>query len=312
MRTVSLRYDEHVVTAPAKRQSSPAWDLHTIMPDAILASSGGLGWRSLQIFSSSHPPHAVELPAFEHHLVVVHLGPDARVMVTAGDARFDGRVESGAVSVIPAGEASTWRYVGADRVEALYVFLAPAAVLSAAAACGLDEGLVALEATIAVVDEQLRHVGMSLLYELGDAHLVGGLYADALAGALAAQLVKRYSVLRTAHLSRGGIAPRKLRRALELMSEGLGREGGVALADVAAAAGMSYFYFFRAFKRSMGVSPNRWVAERRVERAKRLLEDTSLPIAEIALRVGFASQSHFTTTFRRLAGSTPGAYRTLL
>jgi len=72
---------------------------------------------------------------------------------------------------------------------------------------------------------------------------------------------------------------------------------------------MSYFHFSRAFKQSMGMTPTNYIAERRIERAKKLMQETNLPISEIALRSGFSSQSHFTTSFRRLAGVTPRCFR---
>jgi AraC family transcriptional regulator len=62
----------------------------------------------------------------------------------------------------------------------------------------------------------------------------------------------------------------------------------------------------------MGMTATTYIAERRIERAKKMLEETELPISEIALRSGFSSQSHFTTAFRRLAGATPKAFRTAL
>jgi AraC-like DNA-binding protein len=61
----------------------------------------------------------------------------------------------------------------------------------------------------------------------------------------------------------------------------------------------------------MGMTATTYIAERRIERAKKMLEETELPISEIALRSG-SSQSHFTTAFRRLAGATPKAFRTAL
>jgi AraC family transcriptional regulator len=57
------------------------------------------------------------------------------------------------------------------------------------------------------------------------------------------------------------------------------------------------------------LSPINYITRQRIERAKRLLAETELPISEIALRTGFSSQSHFTTSFRRLAGVTPSSFR---
>jgi AraC family transcriptional regulator len=86
-------------------------------------------------------------------------------------------------------------------------------------------------------------------------------------------------------------------------------EGRVSLRLVAKEVGMSYSHFSRAFKQSLGMSPTNYIAARRIERARRLLQETDFPISEIALRSGFSSQSHFTTSFRRLSGVTPRSFR---
>ncbi len=49
--------------------------------------------------------------------------------------------------------------------------------------------------------------------------------------------------------------------------------------------------------------------QKRIEAAKKLLSETEIPIAQIALEIGFQSQSRFTTLFRRLTGTTPRAFR---
>ncbi len=72
---------------------------------------------------------------------------------------------------------------------------------------------------------------------------------------------------------------------------------------------MSYFHFSRAFKRALGMSPTNYIAEKRIEHAKRLMTETDLAISEIALRSGFSSQSHFTSSFRRLTGLTPTSFK---
>jgi AraC family transcriptional regulator len=74
----------------------------------------------------------------------------------------------------------------------------------------------------------------------------------------------------------------------------------------------SPFHFSRSFKQATGVGPQRYVIQRRVERAKRLLRQTRQPIALIAQEAGFADQSHLTQIFHREMGVTPGRFRAAL
>ena len=74
---------------------------------------------------------------------------------------------------------------------------------------------------------------------------------------------------------------------------------------------MSQYRFARAFKQSTGIPPHQYLLSQRIERAKKLLALTQLQIADISYHLGFASQSHFTATFRRFTKVTPKAYRNL-
>jgi AraC family transcriptional regulator len=74
---------------------------------------------------------------------------------------------------------------------------------------------------------------------------------------------------------------------------------------LAAEAGLSPYHFARAFKRSVGSSPHRYVLRRRIERAKYHLAAGELSLAAVALACGFGSQSHFTARFRATTGLTP-------
>ncbi|MGE7139272.1 helix-turn-helix domain-containing protein [Luteibacter sp. NPDC031894] len=106
---------------------------------------------------------------------------------------------------------------------------------------------------------------------------------------------------------RGGLATWQERRAIAYMDERLDQSFPVAA--VAEACGLSVNHFSRAFRRSMGKPPHRWLLDRRIDRARELLRDTTLSLADIALACGFAEQSHFTRVFTRTVGMPPGAWR---
>lgn len=83
----------------------------------------------------------------------------------------------------------------------------------------------------------------------------------------------------------------------------------LSLIEIAQVINISPTYFASLFKCATGISPHQYVIQRRVERAKLMLSKTDLAIADIALRVGFSSQSHLTQQFKRFTGMTPKQVR---
>ena len=83
----------------------------------------------------------------------------------------------------------------------------------------------------------------------------------------------------------------------------------IPLANLAELARLSPYHFCRSFKRSFGVPPHRYHANRRIERAKQLLGNRELPVTTIALDVGFSETSTFSAAFHRVTGQTPSRYR---
>lgn len=106
---------------------------------------------------------------------------------------------------------------------------------------------------------------------------------------------------------RGGLTPVQLRRVLDHIEADLGED--TSLRRLAELVRLSPHHFARAFKQSTGLAPHRYVLQRRIARAKEMLSDRQLSLAELGQSLGFASQAHFTTTFRAETGTTPGAYR---
>src|SRR5690349_3122600 len=79
--------------------------------------------------------------------------------------------------------------------------------------------------------------------------------------------------------------------------------------DMASAAGLSRAHFSREFKQAFGVSPHAYLLTRRLERAASLLRVTDRSVAEVCVDVGLQSVGSFTTSFKRMFGKTPTAYR---
>ena len=83
----------------------------------------------------------------------------------------------------------------------------------------------------------------------------------------------------------------------------------LTVADLAREAGLSPAHFSREFRRTFGEPPHRYLLTRRLERAAALLRTTDRPVTEICHAVGLASLGSFTTSFRRVHGTTPTEYR---
>jgi AraC family transcriptional regulator len=79
----------------------------------------------------------------------------------------------------------------------------------------------------------------------------------------------------------------------------------IHLAEMAEIYGLSPYYFCRLFKQLMGVAPYQYVLQQRMEKAKQLLLQGQYAIADIALMVGCADQSHLTKHFKKYTGVTP-------
>jgi AraC-like DNA-binding protein len=84
---------------------------------------------------------------------------------------------------------------------------------------------------------------------------------------------------------------------------------GLAVADLARAAGLSSAHFSREFRRAFGEAPHQYLLTRRLERAAALLRNTDRTATEICFDVGLTSVGSFVTSFRRVYGASPAAYR---
>jgi AraC-like DNA-binding protein len=99
----------------------------------------------------------------------------------------------------------------------------------------------------------------------------------------------------------------KLERVRAFIGENYARR--LLVGDLAAVVYMSPFHFTRLFKQATGIAPHAYLTSHRVERAKQLLAESRLALVDVAARVGFQTQGHFTEVFRRHVGTTPRRFR---
>jgi AraC-like DNA-binding protein len=159
-----------------------------------------------------------------------------------------------------------------------------------------------------VFDATVWHLGEALLPALERPEEIGAMYADHLLLSAHTYFAVAFGGMRLqAHARRGGLAPWQVRCATDLITARLGED--ISLSELAAACGLSPGYFARAFRKSVGTPPYRWLLLQRVLRAKSLLRDLNLSLTDVAAACGFADQSHFTRVFTNIVGASPGAWR---
>jgi AraC family transcriptional regulator len=109
---------------------------------------------------------------------------------------------------------------------------------------------------------------------------------------------------------RGGLSTAVRRRLADYIDANLARP--ITLGELAHIACLSEFHLARMFRISFGMPPSGWVAQRRVDRARALLKETTLPLQQVADLCGYADLSHFSHRFKAAVGAPPGKYRLAL
>ncbi|HUA60047.1 MAG TPA: AraC family transcriptional regulator [Verrucomicrobiae bacterium] len=196
-----------------------------------------------------------------------------------------------------------------DPYHSLMFYLPRQALDALAADAGLPRpGDLRHTPGVSVDDPVVRHLLSSLLPLTAKPEQANSLFFDHVALAMTAHMACTYGGMN----GKGGIPPGGLsawqqRRAKELMSASIAEE--LPLSRLASECGLSVRHFARAFRRSTGMPPHRWLLRHRVERAQELLGKRALSLADVAAFCGFADQSHFTRVFTAMVGVTPGVWR---
>lgn len=269
---------------------------------APLLTSDGCAWAGITVEEHHLPP--VEFPEriADSHLIAMQLRPAKLEWLLCGHPRTR-RMRRGSLDIVPQG--TLLGGYSRDETQFMMVALNPSFIEQVAGENG-KANPVELLLCLGVRDRQIEHITLAFKAELEAGCPSGRLYGDALAVALAAHLLSKYAAP-VANPRGSGLPACKRRRVIEYINDHLTED--VTLSDLAAVAGMNPHHFSRAFKQSVGCPPHRYLITCRVERAKQLLADDGLSLAEVGFSVGFQNQSHFTTLFHRLTGVTPKTYR---
>jgi AraC family transcriptional regulator len=276
-----------------------------LMPRRPKLSSEALGWQHIQAYRLANPPSwQLDLPPINRHFIVAHLSNPCQLSSRWNGLERRSRSVPGNIMIMSAHQGSRWEWKG--EIEELHIFLDPEVMSAAVQELG-DRSVQLLDG-IGLTDMAIMEIALKINAELSQPGVCSSLFAQSASHALALQLLRRHSTL-SAHesLDRLDLPAHRLRAALEYIEAHLCED--VSLDAIAAAANLSTFRFARGFRKATGQPPHQYVIGRRLERARELLRITDEEIGEIARRVGFASQSHFTAVFSRRCGLPPRRYR---
>jgi AraC family transcriptional regulator len=240
------------------------------------------------------------------HRLSIHVGkPIATVCCEARVRRRYVRAPGG-INIVPAGALSRWSIE--EPMEQFILRVPHEVFASAARDYELDDTRVQLDARHQVRDPQIEYLAHALHWEMAAGNPSGLLFAESLSTAICARLICQFSLRAAIKSPRRAVpSPRQLARVVEYIDECLGSES-LTLEQLSEIAGTSVSYFRRGFKEAFGTPVHRYVVERRVERAVRLLAQGE-EISDVAAHVGFAHASHMARWIRRLLHTTPSQLR---
>lgn len=285
-----------------------------MMPNPPVLTSFQSSWNSIQLIHYCQPLACLSEISNSQHLIIIPLGHQA----VDYKVDLEGRSQvisfqkkdysSGCIAVFPAvlpyGFHSHSTY---QVMEWIQCYLEPV-FLAQIAHESVNPDRVELLQTQKKADLLIHQIGLALKSSLEMDGVGSRFYADSMATALSAHLLRHYSTHK--HHFRDyedGLSKQKLRQAIEYIQAHLGED--ISLSNIANELGMSQYYFCHLFKRSTGISPHQFLIRQRVERAKLLLKQSERTVTSVALDCGFANQSHFARCFRQCTGMNPNQFR---
>ena len=279
----------------------PAW-----LPGTLTVRSPERGWGGVAVRGYRFGASDVEVPPLRDHVVVAYRRGTTPMRRSVDGTWTAVTLRPGDVSLLTRGVASHWAWPG--DIEVVHVYLTADEVATTCREMfDRDVTDVALHDEVRADDPAIHRIAMLIAREAAWGGAGSTLLVDALACQLAVHILRGHADVVFREPEDGGLTSVQERAVRDFVEEHLHER--IALDDLAAVVGLSRCRFVRRFRCSTGTSPHGFVLDRRVARAKLLLTRTGMPLSDVALRCGFADQSHLTRVFRARVGVPPGRFR---
>jgi len=268
--------------------------------DFIAARSDGM-----TILIGRAPRGRCAMQKNDHHQILVPGTRSAAVIThpTAAGLQEQTRINDRHVSIIPAGHEHYVDWTHEAQHTCLLFDPSYLGMLARQTGTRFYE----MVPQFASVDPFIWHTVRGIERQMQGRDQLEKSYVESIAVVLGRHVLRHYADMPTPGMPLGGLPRHKLRRAIDFIRAHYRED--IGFRDIASELDMSPYHFARMFKDSTGESPHQFIMRCRIEAAKKLLIGGEMPITDIALEVGYKSQSYFTTRFAMLVGMTPAAFR---
>jgi AraC family transcriptional regulator len=275
-----------------------------LLPSAVQWSSDRF-WRGIRLERRLDRAGEISEGYLLRHVIVLRLSPAIpQELYRSGRGWQPQSMAIWSMQVFPARVPFAARWDG--FAEALVLDIAPE-FLAAATCRETPHQRIELRPFVIVEDRFVAHTMLALEADLHVGSPAGRLYGETLGAAVAAHLVRKYTDITVDSHNGTMLSDAMLSLVLQYIGDNLDTD--LPLQGLADLVQTDVYRFVRSFKRAMGIPPHQYILRERIERAKSLLCNPKLPLSEVALRSGFADQSHLTNAFHRMTNLSPRAYR---
>jgi len=270
-----------------------------VMPNVFAGDTRLVGrWRN--------EPFEYNLPPLSNHVVSAKYAGHGIASVKIGRRTMSAPSARGTITLAPRGHAGFWRMDG--PVEVSNIFLGHGRLLACADQIGNGREPELLD-RVNFNDHKLFTIMALINNEISSGDAMSHLFIEQLLDLVCLQLMRTHAAvpIEIAPGPRRGLSDWQVKRVITYMRDHIGEN--ITLQELADLISLSRFHFCTAFRIATGHTPYDWLMRERIAYAKTLLREPALRITDIALVVGYETQSAFSASFRKVAGLTPSEFR---